>query len=55
MVFAPGSTARASKAFLDYAGPTVEVTDRRSGEIHEAKVFVGVLAASNHTFVELSR
>ncbi len=38
------------KAFVDYAGPTVEVTDRRTGEIHEAKVFVGVLAASNHTF-----
>ena len=43
------------KAFVDYAGPTVEVTDRRTGEIHEAKVFVGVLAASNHTFVDLTR
>ena len=34
------------KAFVDYAGPTVEVTDRRTGEIHEAKVFVGVLACA---------
>ena len=42
------------KAFVDYAGPTVEVTDRRTGEIHEAKVFVGVLAASNQTFVDVS-
>ena len=42
------------KAFVDYAGPTVEVTDRRTGEIREAKVFVGVLAASNHTFVDIT-
>ena len=42
------------KAFVDYAGSTVEVTDRRTGEIHEAKVFVGVLAASNYTFVDLT-
>ena len=42
------------KAFVDYAGPTVEVTDRSTGEIHAAKVLVGVLAASNHTFVDLT-
>ena len=42
------------KAFVDYAGSTVEVTDRRTGEIREAKVFVGVLAASNYTFVDLT-
>ena len=42
------------KAFVDYAGPTVEVTDRLSGEVHEVKVFVGVLAASNHTFVDVT-
>ena len=42
------------KAFVDYAGSTVEVTDRRTGEIREAKVFVGVLAASNHTFVDVT-
>lgn len=42
------------KAFVDYAGPMVEVTDRRTGEIQEAKVFVGVLAASNHTFVDMT-
>ena len=43
------------KAFVDYAGPTVEVTDRRTGEMHDAKVFVGVLAASNHTLVGVTR
>ena len=42
------------KAFVDYAGPAGEVSDRRTGEIHEAKVFVGVLAASNHTFVDVT-
>ena len=30
------------------------MTDRPTGEIHEAKVFVGVLAASNHTFVDVT-
>ena len=39
---------------MDYAGPTVEVTDRETGEIHQAKVFVGVLAASNYTFADLT-
>ena len=42
------------KAFVDYAGSTAEVTDRRSGEVHEAKVFVGVLAVSNHTYVDVT-
>ena len=42
------------KAFVDYAGSTVEVTDRRTGEVQDAKVFVGVLAASNHTFVDVT-
>ncbi len=43
------------KTFVDYAGSTVEVTDRQTGEIREAKVFVGVLASSNHTFVDVTR
>ena len=42
------------KAFVDYAGPTVGVTDRVTGEIRQARVFVGVLAASNYTFVDLT-
>ena len=48
-VYRPGE-----KAFVDYAGPTVQVADRRTGEVHDAKVFVGVLAASNHTFVDVT-
>jgi len=40
------------KAFIDYAGPTIPVVDAKTGEIREAQVFVGVLAASNYTYVE---
>ena len=40
------------KAFVDYAGQTVPIADRRTGEVREAQVFVGVLGASNFTFVE---
>ena len=39
---------------MDYAGPTVGVTDRRTGKVHEPKVCVRVLAASNHTFVDVT-
>ena len=49
-----GCTGRSEKALVDARGPTVEVTDRRTGEIHEARVFVGVLAASDHTFVDVT-
>ncbi len=40
------------KAFVDYAGQTVPVVDRETGEVLEAQVFVGVLGASNLTFAE---
>jgi len=40
------------KVFVDYAGQTVPVVDQATGEIREAQVFVGVLGASNFTFVE---
>ncbi|MDE2973484.1 MAG: IS21 family transposase [Gemmatimonadota bacterium] len=43
------------KAFVDYAGPTFEVVDPKTGEVHDAMVFVGVLGASNHTFVDVTR
>ena len=43
------------KAFVDYAGPTFEVVDRSTGEVRDAMVFVGVLGASNHTFVDVTR
>lgn len=38
------------KAFVDYAGPTFEVVDRKTGEARDAMVFVGVRGASNYTF-----
>ena len=43
------------KAFVDDAGPTFEVVDRSTGEVRDAMVSVGVLGASNHTFVDVTR
>jgi len=40
------------KLFVDYAGPTIPIVDRTTGEIHPAQVFVAVLGASNYTFAE---
>jgi len=40
------------KLLVDYAGQTVPVVDRRTGEVREAQIFVAVLGASNFTFVE---
>jgi transposase len=38
------------KLFIDYAGQTVPVIDRGTGEIRQAHLFVAVLGASNYTF-----
>jgi transposase len=40
------------KIFVDYAGQTVPVVDPRTGEVHPAQIFVGVLGASNYTYAE---
>jgi transposase len=40
------------KLFVDYAGQTVEVVDRHSGEVRQAQIFVAVLGASNYTYAE---
>lgn len=40
------------KCFIDYAGQTVAVIDRRTGEAREAQIFVAVLGASNYTYCE---
>jgi transposase len=40
------------KMFVDYAGDTVDVIDRRTGEVRKAQIFVAVLGASNATFAE---
>lgn len=42
------------KMFPDYAGQTVSVVDRNTGEVRKAQLFVGVLGASNYTFAEAS-
>ena len=42
------------KLFVDYAGHTAEVVDRRTGEIRQAQIFVAVLGASNYTYAEAS-
>jgi len=40
------------RMFVDYAGQTVPVTSRETGEVKEAEIFVAVLGASNFTYVE---
>lgn len=38
--------------FVDYAGQTVPLIDRHTGECQPAQVFVAVLGASNYTYAE---
>jgi len=40
------------RAFVDYAGMTVEVVDPTTGEVRTAQIFVAALGASNYTYVE---
>jgi len=40
------------KLFVDYAGQSVEIVDRRNGEIRAAQIFVAVLGASSYTYAE---
>jgi len=40
------------KVFIDYAGQTVPVIDPQTGEIRQAEIFIGVLGASNYSYVE---
>lgn len=40
------------KVFVDFAGQTVPVVDRATGEVRESQIFVGVLGASNYTYAE---
>lgn len=46
-VHAPGE-----KLFVDYAGHTVPILDRHTGEERCAQIFVAVLGASNYTYAE---
>lgn len=38
--------------FIDYAGPTVPITDVHTGHVRHASIFVAVLGASNYTYAE---
>jgi transposase len=40
------------KLFIDYAGQTLPVVNRLTGEVHEVAIFIAVLGASNYTYVE---
>ena len=42
------------KLFIDYAGQTISIVGRKTGEITEAQIFVATLGASNYTFAEAS-
>lgn len=43
------------KLFVDYAGQTVPIIDRTTGELHPAQIFIAVLGASNYTYAEATR
>lgn len=40
------------KLYVDHAGPTVPIVDAKTGEVHEAAIFVAVLGASSYTYAE---
>lgn len=42
------------KLFVDWAGQTVPIVDRNTGETRPAYLFVAVLGASNYTYAEAS-
>jgi len=42
------------RMFVDYAGDTVAIVDRKTGEVREAQLFVAVLGASSYTYAEVT-
>lgn len=40
------------RAFVDFAGDTIEVICAETGEVRQAQIFVGVLGASSYTYAE---
>jgi transposase len=44
--------APGAKLFVDYAGLTVDIVDRATGEVQAAQIFVAAMGASNFTYVE---
>lgn len=51
-VVMPQEHRAGEKLFVDYAGQTVPIIDRHTGEIHQAQTFVAVLGTSCYTFAE---
>jgi len=43
------------KVYVDYTGKKLHITDKHTGEITEVEVFVGILPASQYTYVEAIR
>ena len=43
------------KMFIDYAGKTLEVVDKLSGEVEQVQFYVSILGASQYTYAEASR
>jgi transposase len=43
------------KIFVDWAGATIPVHDRHTGEVRQAPLFVAVLGASSYTWAEATR
>ena len=48
------SHAAGHKAFVDYSGKQVPITDPMTGEVRTAEIFVAVLGASNLTYAEVT-
>ncbi|MCK5686906.1 IS21 family transposase [bacterium] len=42
------------KLFIDYSGSKVPYTDRVTGEVHSAEIFIAVLGASGYSYAEAS-
>jgi transposase len=42
------------KMFVDYAGKTMQITDKDTGQISEVQFFVAILGASQYTYAEAS-
>ena len=40
------------KVFVDYAGQTLPIVDRETGEVRDAQLFVGALGASQYAYAE---
>ncbi len=42
------------KVFVDYSSKKLSIVDRKTGEIREEEIFIGVLGASSYTYSEVT-